>query len=121
VVEQQDFSWLNELNIKIRDLEERQKMLKDRVLLIGKNLVDIKEGIEESLLELKKDVGLFKQEIFRLKDSISRISEETENWARKSELEILQRQIKMFEPLRYARIEDVENIVEEILKKKKGF
>ena len=121
MVEQQDFSWLNELNIKIRDLEERQKMLKDRVLLIGKNLVDIKEGIEESLLELKKDVGLFKQEIFRLKDSISRISEETENWARKSELEILQRQIKMFEPLRYARIEDVENIVEEILKKKKGF
>ena|SRR3989344_6371223 len=118
MAEQQDFSWLNELNIKIRDLEERQKMLKDRVLLIGKNLVEMKEGIEESLTELKKNVELFKQEIFRLRDNMSRISEETENFARKSELEILQRQIKMFEPLRYARVEDVENIVEEKLKTK---
>ena len=118
MAEQQDFSWLNELNIKIRDLEERQKMLKDRVLLIGKNLVEMKEGIEESLTELKKNVELFKQEIFRLRDNMSRISEETENFARKSELEILQRQIKMFEPLRYARVEDAENIVEEKLKTK---
>ena len=121
MAEQQDFSWLNEFNIKIRDLEERQRMLKDRVLLIGKNLVEIKEGIEESLAELKKDVEIFKQEIFRLKDSMSRVSEETENFARKSELEILQRQIKMFEPLRYARIEDIESIMEEMLKKKKVF
>src|SRR3989344_6708167 len=118
MAEQQDFSWLNEFNIKIRDLEERQKMLKDRVLLIGKNLVEIKESIEESLTELKKSVELFKQDIFRLKDNMSRLSEETESFARKSELEILQRQIKMFEPLRYASIEDVENIVEEKLKTK---
>lgn len=121
MAEQQDFSWLNELNIKIRDLEERQKMLKDRVLLIGKNLVEVKESIEESLAELKKNVELFRQEIFKLKDSMSLLSEETESLARKSELEILQRQIKMFEPLNYARIEDIEGIMEEMLKKKKVF
>ena len=32
-----------ENNLKIRDLEEKQRILKDRVLLIGQNLIDSKE------------------------------------------------------------------------------
>ena len=36
---------LSEFNTKLRDIEERQRLIKDRVLLIGENLV---EGKEES-------------------------------------------------------------------------
>ena len=39
------------------------------------------------------------------------------NLARKSELEILGRQAKMFQPLEFARIEDVKKIIKEELKK----
>ena len=44
---------------------------------------------------------------------------ELENFARKSELEILDRQLKMFKPLRPVRIEDVKIIVREESKKRK--
>ena len=30
-------------NFGFRDLEEKQRVLKDRILLIGKNLIEIKE------------------------------------------------------------------------------
>ncbi|HLD37129.1 MAG TPA: hypothetical protein VJA86_00895, partial [Candidatus Nanoarchaeia archaeon] len=101
------------------DIEEKQRMLKDRVLLIGRNLIEMKESADDSIISLKKDVELFKQEMARLKGTISRISEEFDSFARKSEIEMLQRQIKMFEPLRYARIEDVENMIKEALEKEK--
>ena len=32
-----------ETNLKLRDLEEKQRILKDRLLLIGQNLLEIKE------------------------------------------------------------------------------
>ena len=34
-------------NVKIRDLEERQRILQDRVLLIGENLIELKEKNQE--------------------------------------------------------------------------
>jgi len=33
--------------LKVRDLEEKQRILKDRVLLIGQNLIDTKEKTSE--------------------------------------------------------------------------
>ncbi len=119
MAEQQDYTFLADFSTKLRDLEEKQRMLKDRVLLIGRNLIEMKESSDDSIISLKKDVELFKQEMARLKGTISRISDEFGSFARKSEIEVLRRQFKMFEPLRYARIGDVESMIKEALKKEK--
>ncbi len=34
---------MGDMNSKVRSLEERQKILKDRLLLIGQNLIEMKE------------------------------------------------------------------------------
>lgn len=108
---------LSELNTKLRDLDEKQRLLKERVLLIGQNLVDGKENSEKEIANMKVDIQDIKLNMEKIKGGILRMSEELDKKARKSELELLQKQAKMFQPLEFARIEDVKNIVKKNIKK----
>lgn len=114
MVEQDYFSPLiSEFNIKIRDMEEKQRLIKDRMLLIGENLVEFREEAEKNIATLKAETELIKQEILKIKNTLERISEDMSKLARKEEVMILQRQFKMFEPLEFARMEDVEKMIKE--------
>jgi len=99
--QEQDFqsSWLSEFNVKVQDLEEKHRLSKERILLIGQNLIEMREETETDLSELKKDMEILKGEIKRLKEIIQSVSDELDKTARKEELLILERQFKMFEPL----------------------
>ncbi len=93
---------LGETNIRIRDLEERQRILKDRLLLIGQNLIETKEKTSQSILEIKKDIEIIKQSIERMTSFLETASGEFSKFARKEDLEILSKQAKMFQPLKFA-------------------
>jgi archaellum component FlaC len=92
-----------EINSKIRDLEEKQRVLKDRILLIGQNLIEIKENTNEKILEIKKELEMIKESINRTKVFLESISKEFSKFARKDDLEILAKQAKMFQPLEYIK------------------
>lgn len=108
---------LTELGIRINELEEKQRLLKDRMLLIGNNLIGTKEEIEKQIFDFKKQFKQIEFDIKGIKQLNERIVGEIGNFARKNELEILKRQMKMFEPLEFARIEDVKKIIQDELKK----
>jgi len=91
-------SLLSEFNTKLRDIEERQRLIKDRVLLIGENLVEGREDSMNEITELKIKTESLEKEIQRIKETLSSLIEEMGNFARKSELEILKNQFKMFQP-----------------------
>jgi len=86
-------------SIKIRDLEEKQRILKDRLLLIGQNLIEIKEKNNEDLLEIKKNIEIINQNVERLTSFLETASSEFAKFAKKEDLEILSKQAKMFQPL----------------------
>jgi len=111
--EQQDYisPLLAEFNTKIVDLEEKQRVLKDRILLIGENLIDFREEVESEISLLKVFTEQTKKDILKIRETLQRVLEEMDNKARASELDILKRQFKMFDPLKLARIEDVENML----------
>jgi len=111
---------LTEFGIRLNELEEKQRLLKDRILLVGNNLISTKEGYEKQFLEIKKQLKQLDSEIKSIKQLNERITNEMMNFARKPELDILKRQFKMFEPLEFARIKDVRDIVKEELNIKKS-
>ena len=101
---------LGNTNVRIRDLEERQRILKDRLLLIGQNLIETKEKNAEDMLEMKKSLSLLNQNMEKLKSFLEMASGEFSKFARKDELEILTRQAKMFQPLDFVRKKDLEKL-----------
>ena len=87
-----------EINLKLRDLEEKQRILKDRLLLIGQNLLEIKEKSNQNMLNIKKDIEKIKQEMERMINFLETASSEFSKFARKEDLEILSKHAKMFQP-----------------------
>ena len=87
-----------DINLKLRDLEEKQRILKDRLLLIGQNLLEIKEKSNKDMLGIKKDIEKIKQEMGRMINFLETASSEFSKFARKEDLEILSKQAKMFQP-----------------------
>ena len=99
--EQSDYAGqeFNGINTRIRDLEEKQRILKDRVLLIGQNLIEMKEKNTEDFLEIKKDIEIIKETLERLQSFLETASAEFSRFARKEDLDILAKQVRMFQPL----------------------
>lgn len=106
-----------ELALKLRDLEENNRLTKERILLIGQNLIEFQEHNRKEILEIKKSLYLLESDVKRIKSVVESLSEEIAKSARKEELAILHRQYKMFEPLEYVRIQDLDNLLDEKLKK----
>ncbi len=90
-------------NVKMRDLEEKQRILKDRLLLIGQNLIEIREKNREAILDIKKELEIIKQNMGRMISFLETASSEFQKFARKEDLEILSKQAKMFQPIKFAK------------------
>jgi hypothetical protein len=94
-----DYNYLGEINSRIKDLDEKQKSLKERLLLIGENLVEMKETTDAKILEMKKDLEIIKQSMERTVAFLETASKEFAKYAKKEDLEILSKQARMFQPL----------------------
>jgi hypothetical protein len=112
-------SVISEFGTRLNEIEEKQRLLKDRLLLVGENLVSTKEEYEAQLIDFKNQLKQLDFDLKNLRQLAKRITENLDDFARKSELEILNRQIKMFQPLEFARIQDIKNLVREELKNQK--
>ena len=99
---QQDYSYGN-----LRDLEERQRNLKDRLILIGQNLIDFREKAEEEMLEMKKDIDILKNSTTKIRDFIETLSGEMAKFAKKEDLDILKKQAKIFQPMEFVKKSDL--------------
>lgn len=87
---------LSEISTRMRDLEEKQNLVKDRLLLIGQSVVDERDKTFREVQEIKSDVIRLKEENARMKDILQRVTEQLENSARKEELMMLERQFDLF-------------------------
>ena len=97
----------SDFSSKLHDLEEKQKMLRDRVLLIGQNLVETKEKTNSDILEIKRNLEIIKSSMEKMILFLENASVEFSKFARKEDLEILTKQAKMFQPLEFVRKKDL--------------
>jgi hypothetical protein len=102
--------FLGDMNAKVRDIEEKQKILRDRLLLIGQNLIEMKDSTNKKMLDMKKDVEIMKQTLERLSSFMETVSGEFSKFAKKEDLEILTKQAKMFQPMDFVRKEDLKKL-----------
>lgn len=111
---QQGNQGVNEFIHRIRDVEEKHNILKDRVLLVGNNLIETKESTSNDILEIKKEIEKLKKDLDRVKDFMETLSSEMSKFAKKEDLEVLQRQAKMFQPADFVRREELKEELDKI-------
>ncbi len=110
---------LSDFSIRMNDLEERTRLLKDRLLMLSKTVLKNNGRFNKDLILIKDDITEIKNELDRLKDTADHLVTESSEFARRDELRIFERYIKMFEPLKFATIDDVKKLISKALKEKK--
>ena len=89
-------SFFSDLNTRIRDIEERQMLLRDKMIIVSNTFVKDRDRNFEEIQKMKGVTEQLKDENKRLKEMFLRISEVLNNTARKEELNILQKQFDLF-------------------------
>lgn len=108
---------LSDLNTRIRDAEERNKITKERTLLVGKNLIDTKEEVGEELKEIRHQNQLIQAELQKLRKTTEALIMETGKFIKREEVLLLERMLKDFQPLEFVRMKDLEEELEKRTKK----
>ena len=84
-----------DLTSKIRDLEEKIRLLKDRTLLIGQSLVEERDKNFKEIQEMKKSLIKITEDNKRLKELMERVTEQLNNTIRRDELLMVQKQLDL--------------------------
>lgn len=101
---------VDEIYLKIRDIESKQRILKDRLLLIGDNLIELKETVSAHNIDTKKNIEKLNQSMMRMISFLESASSEFSKFARKEDVEILAKQAKMFQPMDLVTKSDLEKL-----------
>jgi len=105
---------LSDLGTRMRELEERTSSIKERVLLINSNMIDSKEEMEQRILAIEKQNANLASDLKKVNSSVQNILAETNNFVRKDEIILVERMLKDFQPLEFARRKDLEELKESI-------
>ncbi len=110
---------LSDFSTRMNDLEENMRMLKERLTIVSQTVLKQNERLNKEMILVKDDISSLRNEIDRLKEAVEHIVNESSEMARKEELKVLERYMKMFEPMKFATEDDVKRIVGKMMKGKK--
>ena len=111
---------LADFNTRLRDIDERNRLIRERVLLLGKNLISSKQDSDEEVMELKRQVNDVRKDVDRLKSLSTSIASEVGKFVKKDEMVLIERMLKDFQPLEFMRKKDVEELINKKLGVRKG-
>ena len=104
---------------RLRDLEEKNKRLRERLLLLSKNLLDIKEELEKEIFELKNQNNILQKVVEKTRTNTDSLVEGYSSFVKRDEMLLLERMLKDFQPLEFMRKKDVEELINAKLTKGK--
>jgi len=118
VAEQVDISTiLSSYGARIKDIQERGNMLKERVLVLGQSFLKQEDDIRKDVAEIKDELKELRLDTERVKERVENLIAESENFARREELRIVEKQMKLWEPLKFVKIDEVKSMIEEAFEK----
>lgn len=108
---------LTDFNTKINDIEERHNLLKEKVLILGQSFLKEQERNNKEIGLIKEELRETRTNIEKIKEGLQHIINESAGFARKEELKIIERYMKLWEPLKFVKEEEVRSIINEELSK----
>jgi len=108
---------LSDFNMRLRDTDEKNRLIRERVLVLGKNLISSRQEMEKEVDEIKKENFEIKRELEKIKKISSLLSTEFSKFVKKDEIFLIEKMLKDFQPLEFMRKKDVEELIDNKIKK----
>ena len=117
MAQQQDYAdlsyILNDLNARIRVLEGKYNLFGEKLLVINKNMISEYKLIVEDVKNLEASMKKLQEEMEHVKEILKNLVGEMQYFARKENVTILEKYIKLWNPLRFVTHEEVKRILAE--------
>jgi|TARA_B100001971_G_C18173579_1_gene528613 hypothetical protein len=104
---------MSDFNVRLRDIDERNRLIRERVLLLGKNLISSRQTSEEELSEIKRDNREIKKDVEKIKKTTDSLLSEFNKFVKRDEIILVERMLKDFQPLEFMRKKDVKELIKE--------
>ncbi len=102
---------LNDLNTRIRILEGKYNLTRERILMINQNMVDHYKSLNIEVKSVNEDLKEVKESIELLKNTMKDIINELKLFAKKEQVKILEKYINMWNPLNVVTEEEVIELI----------
>jgi len=101
---------------RIRDIENKVVILRDRIFVTDKNMIEEYRKINMGLRNINNELREVKADISKMKQTIKHMVQEVEDFARKDELRVLEKYINLWNPLNFVTDKEVEQIIKKHIK-----
>ena len=98
---------------KLRILESKYSLMRDRMLMINKNMIDQYKKINSEMKLINDDIKEIKMNLNNMKETNMHIIKELQGFARKENLKVLEKYINFWNPLNFTTEEEVIKLIEE--------
>jgi len=116
--ESEDMSALwADFGTKLRDIEERNSMIKDRLLLLSQSFLRQEERLSKEIAMMRDEMKEIRMDLDRSNENIQHIIRENSEFARRDELKVIEKYLKLWEPLKFIKEDDVKKMINDKLKK----
>ena len=113
-------AFLRELANRMRILEERYNLSRDRIFIINQNMIEQYKKLAADIKSINSDLKEIKSDVASIKEITKNTVKELEFFARKENLKVLEKYINMWNPLNFVTEEDVLELINKRGKNAKG-
>ncbi len=114
----EDYNLAIDVNSKIKALESKYNLSRDRLFLINQNMIDQFKLTSTELRLIKEEVKDLKTELNSIKETISSILKELNRFARKEEVKVIEKYVSLWDPLKFVTEDQLKEILENASRKK---
>lgn len=105
-------TFFTQLLQRINEIEERERINRNKIDLLSNSLIKKDEKLNEEIRVLRENQKKLGDEIEKIKQKIDYILGEFPNLVRKEDLRVIERFIELWQPLKFATLEDVKRMLE---------
>jgi len=105
---------------RIRAIESKYTLLAEQLLVINENMIVSYKDLTKEAKVTNSDIKEIKQDLFNVKETIKHLAKETDMFARKEEVKVLEKYINLWNPMEFITAEELNKILDERLKTKKA-
>ena len=111
---------VNSMSRRLRLMEQSATNMRRFIQITEENILAKNKHFSAEIKTLASDTAEIRKEIAELKDKLMLIIRELQSVARKDEVKVLEKYINMWNPIRFVSQNEVEQIINEILERKKN-
>ncbi|MBI5797627.1 hypothetical protein HZA98_01845 [Candidatus Woesearchaeota archaeon] len=105
----------NEMANRLRVLESKQNLFSEKLLVMNQNMIEEYKKTTREVKVLDMEIKDLKKDLENIKNIVRHLTDEAGRFAKQSDLKVLEKYIKLWNPMSFVTEKDVQKLIDEAL------